>query len=563
MPAPKLFFTGSSPSAHGKCQSIMNPNTCFRVHFPVRQFAVLWCAAVAAFIYASPMLAESAQDETLTFNLGVEPRTLDPHVANGVPEAHVILNLVEGLTRTDEKGRPVPAMADHWEVSEDMRTYTFHLRPAVWSNGEPVTADDFVYGWRRCLAPETAGEYAYQLFFLQGAEEYNSGKVKDPASVGVRAITTGTLEARLKAPTPFFLSALAHYAYSPLKESWVRAHPKWTSNPSEYLCNGPFVFSEWRHSDRLVLTRNPRYYNASSVKLGTVVMTMITNDSTALLQWEAGKIDLTDSVPLPDIPRLKKQGKYNTAPYLGIYYVAFQNTRKPFDNPKIRRAFSLAVNRKQITEAILRGGQPPAYAVVPPGIVTGAADFRSAGGDLFKEDVAEAKRLLAEAGYPEGKGFPRVKYLYNDNESHRVLAQALQNMWQTALGVQVELDVQEWKVYQQNRQNRIYQFARAGWIGDYLDPITFLDMFNSRAGNNDVAYRNAQFDALLEKGKETTATEARNAALHEAEKTLIGQDMAIAPIYFYVAQYLQKPHVKGVVRNPLGYLYFDRAYIER
>jgi oligopeptide transport system substrate-binding protein len=521
---------------------------------------------LAAYLLAfSPLpgpAGPSTAEQRLVFNLSVEPKSLDPHRANGVPEAHVILNLVEGLTRTDEKGDAVPAIAESWKISTDGRSYTFQLRPSQWSNGEPVTAGDFVFAWRRCLQPEIASEYAYHLFFLEGAEDFNAGRTTDPATIGVEAATTATLKVRLRAPTPFFLSALAHYAYAPLNQSWVDTHPEWASKPSEYLCNGPFTLSAWRHSDRIVMKRNPRYYDASKVRLETLEMAMVRNDSTALLEWDAGRIDLTNSVPLPDIPRLKSEGKYNSAPYLGTYYVNFNHSRKPFNDARVRHAFALAINRDQITQSILRGGQKPALAFIPPGIENHGADFREAGGNLFREDATEAQRLLAEAGYPKGRGFPRVKYLYNDMENHRVIAQALQHMWQSTLGVHVDLEVQEWKVFLQNRRQLNYQMSRAGWIGDYFDPVTFLDIFLSRSGNNDIGYSNPEFDALMEECKATTEPEKRIARMRDAERQLIARDMVVAPMYFYVREYLCKPYVKGVQMNALGYIYFRGAHIE-
>ncbi len=516
-------------------------------------------AAFCALMLAGTAFAQSPQ--RLVYNLDAEPKTLDPALATGIPEAHVILNLIEGLTRTDEKGAAVPAIAQRWEISADARTYTFHLRDAVWSNGDPVTAADFVFGWRRCLRPETAAEYAYQLFFVEGAEDYNAGRTKDPSTVAVRALTSHTLEVRLRAPTPFFPSALAHYAYSPLNESWVTAHPSFASDPKTLLCNGPFILSEWRRGDRLILKRNPRYHNAAAVALDTLEMTSIRNESTALMQWESGALDVTGSVPLPDIPRLQREGKYRTGPYLGVYFVGFQNARKPFDDPRVRRAFSLAINREQITRALLRGGQPAALAFVPPGVPSPAGDFRTQSGNLFREDVAEARRLLAEAGYPGGRGLPRIRYLTNDLQLHRNVGEALQAMWRENLGARVELDVQEWKVYLQNRQQKNFQMTRSGWIGDYFDALTFLDVFTSASGNNNYAYRNTEFERLLASARVEPDARKRDEELRRAEGILIGQDMAVAPVYFYLFQYLEKPRVSGIVRNALGYIYFDRASV--
>jgi oligopeptide transport system substrate-binding protein len=525
----------------------------------LRQHFVHFCLALAAVGGCSYGLSQ----QQLVYNLSTEPRSLDPAIANGVPEAHVILNLIEGLTRTDADGKPRPAIAQKWEISPDQLTYTFHLREAKWSNGEPVTADDFVYGWRRALAPETAGEYAYQLFFVKGAEDFNARKTTDPQSIAVKAVDARTLEVKLRAPTPFFLSVLAHYAYSPLKESWIKAHPDWSTKPSEYLCDGPFTLAEWRHNDRLILKKNPSYYNAAAVNLSSVLMRMITNDSTALLEFEAGKIDLTYSVPLPDLPRLKQQGLLKTAPHLGTYYIAVANQKKPLNDARVRKALALTINRRQITDAILRSGQKPALAFVPPGITMNGKDFRDSAGDLFREDVAKGQKLLAEAGYPKGRGFPKLKYLYNDNEGHRTIAQALQNMWQTNLGIQIDLDVQEWKVYSQNKQKHNFQLARAGWIADYYDPVNFLDMYHTGAGNNDIDYSNPEYDRLVHESQVTTDTVKRTKLLHQAERKLIADDMAVIPIYFYKLNYLEKPYVKGLVMNALGYMYFDGVKIQR
>lgn len=506
----------------------------------------------------------SAAEQRISFNVGSEPKTLDPHLATGVVESYVINALIEGLTTLDEKGQPVPGMAEKWEISPDGKTVTFFMRQAKWNNGDPVTAGDFVYGWLRCLAPETAAEYAYQLFLVTGAEEYNSGKSKDPASVGLRAVTSQTLEVKLKNPTPYFVSLVAHAAYSPVNERVVRANAKWANDPKTYVGNGPFNITEWRHNDRIIVMKNPHYYAADKVRLDAIDMMLIANESTALMQWEANKLDIIETyVPLPDIPRLKKAGQLQIAPYLGTYYVAVQNAAKPFDDVRVRKAFALSLNRRQITDAVLRAGQPPALALVPPGItLPGGGDYRQKGGDLFKEDIAQAKKLLAEAGYPNGRGLPRIKYLYNDIQQHRTIAEALQRMWHENLGVRVDLQVQEWKVYLQNVHAENYQIARAGWIGDFLDPVAFLDMFVTGAGNNNFKYANKEFDKLVADSRSTSDSAARLDMLRAAEKKLIADDMVVIPLYFYVDPFLQKPWVKGVVRNPTSSVLFHRAYVE-
>ncbi len=524
-----------------------------------KQLFVPVLAAMAIFV-----MAPAAYSATVTYNLSGEPKTLDSALATGVLESHVITQLIEGLVRLDENGQATPGTAEKWEISDNKTSYTFFLRDAQWSNGDAVTAGDFVFGWTRTLAPATAAEYAYQLYPVKGAEAYNKGQNSDPAAVGVTVENSKVLTVTLKNPTPYFLSLLGHYAFNPLNEKWVGAHPDWALTPAEYLVNGPFQLAEWRHRDQITLKKNPQYYAADKVRLDEIIMTMISNEATALLQWETGKIDIIEThIPLPDVPRLKKQGVLQTVPYLGTYYVALQHEKKPFDDPRVRRAFALAVDREQITRAILRGGQPEALALVPPGIdIEGVGDYRKSTGDLFKQNVAEAKKLLAAAGYPNGRGLPPVRYTYNDLQMHRTIGEALQRMWLENLGVRVQLQVQEYKVYIQTLHSKNFQTLRAGWIGDFIDPTAFLDMFVSGAGNNSFNYSSDVFDGLLQKSRQTTDTVARTALLRQAEKQLIAEDMAVIPLFYYVNHYLQKPHVKGVVRNPTGTLDFREAYLD-
>jgi len=500
--------------------------------------------------------------QRVVFNLSGEPKTLDPHLATGVLESHVINQMYEGLIRTDEKGLAVPGMANRWDVSSDGTSYTFYLRTAKWSNGEAVTAHDFVYGWRRCLNPATAAEYAYQLYHIQGAEEYNRGK-GTAESIAVAAESDSVLTVKLKHPAPYFPALTGHFAYFPLNEKWVAAHADWASDPAGFLGNGAFKLTDWRHRDRIILQKNGQYYDAGLVKLDEIEMTMVANESTALMQWETGKFDIITQVPLPDVPRLKAARQLQVTPYLGVYYVALNQGQKPFNDTRVRKAFSLAIDRAQITKAILRGGQQEAYGVVSPGIeLPGIGDYRKTTGDLFKQDVAEAKKLLAAAGYPNGRGLPPVKYTYNDLEMHRTVGEALQRMWLENLGVRVTLQVQEYKVYIQTLHSKNFQMARAGWIADFANPAAFLDMFMSSAGNNSFNYNSPEFDGLLAKSRQATDIKTQTALLQQAEKKLIRDDMVVAPIYFYTNQFLQKPHVKGVIWNPLGNVDFREAYVE-
>jgi oligopeptide transport system substrate-binding protein len=513
---------------------------------------------IAAMAVTLPLTAGG----NLNYNLAMEPKTLDPHKASGVKENHVILNILEGLCRTDAQSQPIPALAERWEMTSDALKFTFHLRTdAKWNIGAPVTAEDFVFAWRRIVNPKTAATYAEQLFFVENAEALATGKLTDLTQLGVRAVTSHTLEVRLRDPAPFFPAVTAHYTYLPLPEAYVTANPGWAAKPETYLSNGPFLLDTWRSNDRIILKKNPAYYDAAKVKLDTITMPMIVNESTALLQFESGKLDLHEKAPLPDQKRLLDAGKLKIEPYLGTYFVSFNCTAKPFDDARVRKAFSLAINRDQITKAVVRGGSRPARGLVPTGVLLDGKDVRQTGGDLVTDNAEEARKLLAEAGYPGGKGFPRVKYLTNDLELHRTVSQALQSMWKQVLGVQVDLQFKEWKVYLDDKERGNYQMARYGWIADYADPITFLGLAGSTNPNNHMRFKNEAMDGLLSTLRATVNPADRLAAAVAAEKHLMAE-APVAPIYFYANDVLEAPRVKGTVRNALGFLYFKEATVD-
>ena len=528
----------------------------------VRQIRLAILAVVVALTLAG--VTPSCAESVLRYNIGAEPETLDPSKATGIPESTVMLNGFDGLIRTDVSGNEIiPRAAERWEISPDGLVYTFHLREAAWSDGKPVTAHDFEYAYKRILDPKMAAEYAIMLYYLAGAEAYNTGKIKDPSTVGVRAIDDRTLELRLAAPTPFFLKILAHSTYLPLPRHIVETNPDWALTPATYISNGPFILSEWHHHNRLILKKNPRYWNADNVAIDALVFRTIQATSTEQAMFVTGELDVTYQVPTEAIRRLRASPDFRSFPQIATYYVCFNTTRPPFDDRRVRRAFSLAIDRRVIAEKICQGGELPANAFVPPSIrdADGRRDFRVVVGDLFESpDPTEARRLLAEAGYPDGKGFPPVSYLYNDDERHRKIALVLQHMWRTNLGVRADLQVQEWKVLLFNRRTAYYDVCRHGWVGDYADPSTFLDIFITGSGMNDAKWSNAAYDRLIAAARLELDPIKRMAQLHEAEKILM-DDMAIAPLFFYRTIYLEKPNVRGVVRTALGYAYFDGARI--
>lgn len=533
---------------------------------------VVFCAAVTCRKGERPQsspagkepIAAAGSRQILRYNIATEPETLDPSMATGIPEATVIMNCFEGLARTDPSGNEIiPSVAERWDISPDGRTYTFHLRESYWSDGRPLTAGDFEFAYKRILDPALAAEYAMMLYPLDRAEEYNTGKITDPSSVGVRALDPRTLEIRLRSPTPYFLKLLPHQTYNPLPRHIVEKNPDWALSPEFYVSNGAFTLTEWVHHDRLVLKQNPRYWDAANVVLDELVLRTIQSVSTELAMFETGELDVTYQVPTEAIARVGKSPEFHTRPEIATYFACFNTKRKPFDDLRVRRAFTLAVDRRILCDKICLGGEKPALAVVPPSIrdADGKTDFRDVGGDLFEGmNVAEARRLLAEAGYPEGRGFPQVAYLYNEDERHSKIARVLQNMWKKNLGVHVELRVEEWKVFLERRRSGQYDVCRHGWTGDYADPMTFLDLFLSDSGMNDCQWSNAEFDALIADSRNEMDTVKRMALLHRAEKHFIEQ-MPICPLFYYVTMYMEKSYVRGFNRTALGYTYFDRARI--
>ncbi len=466
---------------------------------------------------------------------GAEPETIDPGLCSGQAGGRVARNIFEGLTTHDSEDLSIrPGMARSWDLAPDGRTYTFHLRPAVWSDGTPVTAGDFVYSWERVLNPATAAKYATMLYPVDGAEAYNTGELTDPAQLGFRAADDSTLVVRLHSPCAYFLDVCAFYTLLPVPRHVVERYGQSWIMPGNIVSNGAYTLEEWRLNDRMVYRKNPRYWNADDVTLEVVESLASENINASFNLYMSGVADWGDAsaVPLFVVPELKKRRDFHVAPYIATYFYRFNVTRPPFDDVRVRKAFFLAVNRKDITDYVVRAGQEPAHSLVPPGLA-GYEEVR-----LPDPDVEEARRLLAEAGYPGGKDFPKVELLFNTSESHKQIAEVLQQQWNTALGVQVRLVNQEWKAFLATTTGVDYWISRGSWIGDYLDPNTFLDIWTSENGNNRTGYDNPAYDALIERAARTLDPAERMAVLHEAENLLLNEDMVILPLYYYVVQNL-------------------------
>ena len=531
---------------------------------------VVSLALVAAFLggcsAGESNVAQGNREGILHFGNGSEPQGLDPHVVTGVPESKIIDALFEGLTRKNPWTlEPEPGAAASWEFSEDRRVITFHMQPeGRWSNGDPVTAHDFVWSWRRALDPAMGNLYAYMLYPVENAEAYATGKIDDPALVGVRALDDMTLEVTLNAPTPYFLQLMDHYSsyavHRETVERFGRATDRFTrwTRVGNIVTNGPFQLQKWELNRRIVVDRNPHYWDNGAVHLNGIVFYPTENIVSEERMFRVHQLHYTADVPLNKIPAYRKMADtpFVEAPYLGTYFYLLNTERPPLDDVRVRKALSLAVDRDALTRNVLYGSNNPAYAITPPGTLGYQPP------QLFTFDPEEARRLLAEAGYPGGDGWPGLELIYNTSESHRKIAVALQQMWKDALNITVTLSNQEWKVYLDSVSQMNFQVARRGWIGDYVDPNNFLDLYITDGGNNNTGFSDPVYDELiLQRAPRAATQEARFALFHEAETRLMEQ-MPILPIYTYASKHLVHPSVKGLPPNLMDFVNVKYIHLE-
>lgn len=506
---------------------------------------------------AAPDDAPLAERQVLHRGNGAEVQTLDPHKAEGVPSANILRDLYEGLTIEAPDGHVIPGAARSWEISDDGRVYTFHIRQdARWSNGDPVTAGDFVYGLRRSVDPDTGSKYSQILAPILNAEAVIGGS-KPVESLGVEALDEHTLRITLKAPTPYFLGLLNHSSTYPVHRASVEQHGDRFSRPGKLVSNGAYRLQEWVVQSHVKLVRNPHYWDNGNTTIDTVFYYPIEDQSTELKRYRAGELDITEAIPLQQFRWIRRNlaSELVVSPYLGTYYFGYNLTRAPFrNNPKLRRALSMAVNREILVEKITGMGEEPLYSWVHPGI-EGYTPARLDYADWpQKKRIAEARRLYAEAGYSRARPLT-VEIRYNTSENHKKVAIAIAAMWKQALGVKVRLVNEEWKVFLENRKRKqVTQVFRAGWIGDYNDPYTFMEILRSNHGLNDSGYRNAEYDALLERAAIETDTGKRFALMQQAE-ALVLRDHPVIPLYAYVSKHLVKPWVGGFTPNILDHHY--------
>jgi len=546
--------------------------------------AVLMLTALAAGCSggtaATPTPAPTAAPAE-TFDLAVclasNPQTIDPALNSAVDGAVMLQHFFEGLMKWTDDGagnatltNGQAASYEKVENEDGTVTYTFKLRDDIfWSDGKPVVAGDFVYAWQRLVTPATAADYNYMADMVVNANEIMASEA-EPSTLGVSAPDDTTFVVNITYDCPYFLEVCAFPALLPVRQDIIEANgDQWTFDPATYLSNGIYKMTEWTQNAQIVAVPNEYHYDAANLGPDSITFKLMDDDNAILNAFKAGDLSFIESVPVDEIATLKADGTLTVVDYIGTYYVCYNTQKYPFDDARVRRAFTLAIDSQYIVDTITQTGEVPATGYVPAGVAdaagAGSDDFRTVGGDYWTAPVDDAtykancdlaRELLTEAGYPGGEGFPVVEYLYNTNDRHRVIAEALQSMWSTELGVTVNIANQDWGVFLETRKDGDYYIARNGWIADYNDPITFLDMWLSTSGNNDAQYNNPDYDAAIQQAKSTSDPAGRMAAMHEAEDILMGEDWVLGPIYFYTIYYCKDPNLQGMYYTPLGYFFF-------
>ena len=508
---------------------------------------------------------KEAVKQELRINIATEPFSLHPGLANDSTSGGVIRQTFEGLTRIEKDGKPHPAAAAEITTSDDLKTYTFKLRDAKWSNGDPVTAEDFAYAWKWAVDPKNQSQYAYQLYYVKNGQAINEGKA-DPETLGVKVIDDKTLEVTLENPTPYFLELTAFYTYSPINSKIAKANPDWYKDAGDqYTTNGPFKMVEWKHSDKIVLEKNENYWDANTVKLTKIDMSMINDGNTELNMFKNGELDWgglpLGKLPIDLLPQLKSEGLLHTSPIAGVYWYKFNTEKPPLNNANIRKALAYAINRKAIVEKITQAEQIPAMAAVPPSMIK-----ENEKGYFKDNDVDKAKEFLAaglkDLGLSDASKLPAITLSYNTDEGHQKIAQAIQDMWKKELGINVKLENEEWKVYITKLHSGDYQVGRMGWLGDFNDPINFLELFrDKKGGNNDTNWENPKFKQLLI-DSQTEADPAKRIQMLKDAEAIFMDEMPVAPIYFYTDYWVQNDKLKDVVISGLGDVQFKWAHFE-
>ena len=502
-----------------------------------------------------PDPAVLADEQVVLRGNGEEPATLDPHLAQGVPSSHILRDLFEGLTTESPEGKVIPGATLRWNISRDARTYTFYLRrDLVWSNGEPLVADDFIYSLRRALDPETASSAATTLLPIQNAREVLAGEMTIE-ELGIAMLDEFTMQITLTGPTPYFLGLLASPVAYPVNRKNVEEFGDQFSKPGKLVSNGAYTLKEWNPRVGIELVKNPNYREADSALVERVVYLPIEDQSTEVNRFRSGELDWTFEVPNNQFKWLQQHyaNELVISPWMGSYFFGFNLTQEPFiDNPSLRMALILSVDRQILTEKVTQFGEQPSFALVPPGI-DGYVPFSPEYADWTQEERNhEARRLFEQAGYSEDRPL-RIEIRYNTSDNHKKIALAIASMWKQVLGVYSTLVNEEFRVFLQNREQKVVtRVFRAGWISDYNDPYSFLELFRSGHGLNDYGYDNSTFDALLDEAGKERVRARRERLMFEAERVLMS-DHVIIPIYTYVTKRLVNSHLVGWQNNVMDH----------
>ena len=503
--------------------------------------------------------------------VGPSPETIDPALNSAVDGANMIIHAFEGLLKFDKDNNIVPGVAESYEVSDDGITWTFHLRDGLkWSDGSDLTADDFVYSWKRVADPETAAPYGYDLLnYVKGYEEAEGGNVD---ALAVSAPDPKTFVVELNSPCVYFDKICAFAVMVPVQQATIEANGEaWTTNPETYITDGPYYMTEYTDGSQIVFTKNPNYWDAASVTFDTIVWHLIEDSNAAYSAYQNGDLALIKDVPTEEIPSLEGNSEFFVEPIMGTYYISFNTEKEPFNNPKVREALSLAIDREYVAGTIMQGTFSPAKNFVGPGVSDEkeGSSFEEVTkqkyGDHFdtsnyEADLEKAKKLLEEAGYPGGEGFPEFEYLTNDAGYHKPVAEYLQSAW-ADLGITMNINIQEWKTVTADRRSGNYDVARNGWVYDWDDPSNMINLLETGNGNNDGKYSNPDFDKAVDDARKTTDLAEHYEKLHEAEQVMLN-DAAVAPVAYYNEFWLQKPNLKGTWHSPYGYWYFMYGSLE-
>ncbi|MED4779395.1 peptide ABC transporter substrate-binding protein [Brevibacillus choshinensis] len=503
-------------------------------------------------------------NQTLTINAKTEPPSLNPALIDNQSAGDIANQLFEGLVRVDKNGEIVPGVAEKWDISDDKTVYTFHLRQdAKWSNGEPITADDFVYSWEKSLRPDTGAPLADNLSFIKNGSKYLAGEIKDPNSLGIKAIDPQTLQVTLERPTPFFLRLTSFFSVLPINKKVDESNPNWSGEAASFVSNGPFMMKEWKHDQEIVMVPNPQYWAKDAVKLQSIVWKMVNDQNTEYQMYQTGELDIAFP-PTSATANLLAEGKAKTVPVARTAYVRYNHKDSLFANQKIRKAFAAAIDRKMLVDKVVQGGQTPATALIPEGLSSGNGEFRSlAGNDQFASySIEEAKKLLEE-GLQElnQASLPKVTFLTDNNDLRSKISQALQEMWKRNLGVEVEIKSMERKVFVESVKAGEYQFALYSTGADYDDSYNLFGQFTTGDGYNYSKYSNPDYDNYVKSAFMETDPAKRAQQMIEAEKVLMN-DMAINPLYYDKLVILENERVKNVYRFAVSALELREAFVE-